>query len=270
MDVAGVVDEVRRRGGVVRRADLPRYPVSLAVSEGLLLVPRAGVVAVPDVPHPVLTAVALGGVLSCAWAAQVHGVELLESPGRPHVTVPRGRRVARHAGAVVHVRDVDTEGFVTSLARTAADCARCLPERDAVVVVDAVLRRGVEVEQVSRHLWGRGCGRARAAVRRADGRSGSSGETVARLAFEDAGLRVVPQVRIPGVGRVDLLVEGRVVVEVDGFAYHSDAKQFAADRRRDARLVELGYRVLRFTWLDVVRDPAQMVAVVRRVLALSD
>jgi very-short-patch-repair endonuclease len=269
MDVTAVVDEVRRRGGVVRRSSLPRHAAVLAVEQGRLVVPRAGLVAVPDAPRPLLVAASVGGVLSCASAAQVHGVELLEPPGKPHVTVPRGRHVRRRPGLVLHVRDVVCEGMVTSLSRTAADCARCLPERDAVVVLDAVLRRGVAVEEVRQHLWGRGCGPAREALRRADGRSGSSGESVARLALEDAGLDVVPQVRIPGVGWVDLLVEGRVVVEIDGFTYHSDAKQFAADRRRDARLAELGYRVLRFTWLDVVRDPAAIVATVQRVLALS-
>lgn len=269
VDVAAVVDEVRRRGGVVRRSSLSRHAAVLAVEQGRLVVPRAGLLAVPDAPRPLLAAASLGGVLSCASAAAVHGLGLLESPRQPHVTVPRGRHVVRHSGVVLHVRDVVAEGMVTSLPRTAADCARCLPEVEAVVVLDAVLRRGIHVEEIGRHLWGRGCGPARAALRRADGRSGASGESVARLALQDAGLDVVPQVRIPGVGWVDLLVEGRLVVEIDGFAYHSDAKQFAADRRRDARLAELGYRVLRFTWLDVVRDPAAVVATVQRVLALS-
>ena len=84
-----------------------------------------------------------------------------------------------------------------------------------------------------------------------------------------AGLRVEPQVFVAGVGWVDLVVEGRVVVEVDGFAYHADAKQFALDRRRDAALVAMGYRVLRFTWVDVVTRPAYVVEMVRRALALS-
>lgn len=136
-------------------------------------------------------------------------------------------------------------------------------------MLDSALRRGVQADEIASHLWGRGCGRARAALERADGRSGSSGESVARLAFEDAGLSVEPQVFVAGVGWVDLLVEGRVVVEIDGFAYHSDAARFANDRRRDAELTALGYRVLRFTWLDAVRRPERMIAVVRRVLAQS-
>jgi very-short-patch-repair endonuclease len=104
-------------------------------------------------------------------------------------------------------------------------------------------------------------------VARGSALSESSGETVARLAFEDAGLCVEQQVVIPGVGRVDLLVEGRVVVEIDGYTYHSDARQFAADRRRDAQLAALGYRVLRFTWLDAIRRPQYLVETVRAVLA---
>lgn len=74
---------------------------------------------------------------------------------------------------------------------------------------------------------------------------------------------------IAGVGWVDLLVEGVLVVEIDGLAYHGDAKQFAADRRRDAALVGMGYRVLRFTWLDTVRRPGYLLAMVRQALAVA-
>jgi very-short-patch-repair endonuclease len=55
---------------------------------------------------------------------------------------------------------------------------------------------------------------------------------------------------------------------VRGASIHSDAKQFAADRRRDAALVGMGYLVLRFTWLDAVTRPAHVIAMVRAALAV--
>ena len=58
------------------------------------------------------------------------------------------------------------------------------------------------------------------------------------------------------VGEVDLLVGDRVVVEIDGFAHHSDRVAFQEDRRRDRELVAQGYVVLRFTAAEVLRDPA--------------
>jgi len=44
-------------------------------------------------------------------------------------------------------------------------------------------------------------------------------------------------------------------VEVDGFAYHSSREAFERDRRRDARLQAAGYRVVRFTYRQIVSDP---------------
>lgn len=211
-----------------------------------------------------LAALAAGGVLSCASAAQSHGLELLTAPAKPHVTIPRSHRPLYSRGAMVHRRDVPSLDGVTTLARTAADCARCLPFLDGVVVVDAVLSRGIGRDQVLAEARGRGARAVRDVVARATTGAGSSGETVARVALLDAGLTVEPQVFVAGVGWVDLLVEGRVVVEIDGYRYHSDPIQFARDRQRDAALVAMGYVVLRFTWADAVHRPEY---VVRSVLA---
>jgi very-short-patch-repair endonuclease len=262
-----VVEQVRRRGGIARRSALPRRAVEAALREGRLLVPGHGLVAVPEIDPAIMAAVAVGGVLSCVSAAAAHGFDLIEKPRRLHVTIPRGRPLPAARDLVVHRRAVPSDGYVTTPARTAADCARCLPPREAVVVIDAALRSGVPLVEVMAHLWGRGSGQARAVARRADGRSGASGETCARLALTDAGFSVEPQVHISGVGWVDLLVEGRLVVEIDGLAYHSDGRQFANDRRRDAAAQLLGYRVVRFTWLDAVRRPEYLVAVVTQLLA---
>jgi very-short-patch-repair endonuclease len=221
----------------------------------------------PDLSGDQLTALRVGGVLSCASAAVVLGLDLLDDPGPPHVTVPRRTAVRQEPPTVFHRRDVPTEASTTTLPRTAADCSRCLPPTPALVVVESALRKGASISEIEACLWGRGSGAARALVRRADPRSGSSGETVARIAIEDAGFNVQSQVHVPGVGWVDIIVEGRVVVEIDGLAYHGDARQFAADRRRDAALVAMGYLVLRFTWVDAVRRPEYVVAMVRQAVA---
>ena len=70
------------------------------------------------------------------------------------------------------------------------------------------------------------------------------------------------------VGRVDFAwPELRVVVEADGFAFHADRRAYRDDRRRSNALVLAGWRVLRFTWEDVVQHPERVVASVRTVLA---
>lgn len=213
----------------------------------------------PSLDSRVLAAVAAGGVISCASAAQSHGLELLSAPAIPHVTIPRSHRPLHARDAMVHRRDVPSFDGITTLARTAADCARCLPSLEALVVVDAVLSRGVARDEVLLEARGRGSAAVRAVVARAVAGAGSSGETVARVALLDAGLAVEPQVFVSGVGWVDLLVQGRVVVEIDGYRYHSDPRQFARDRQRDAALVAMGYVVLRFTWADAVHRPEYVV-----------
>jgi very-short-patch-repair endonuclease len=102
----------------------------------------------------------------------------------------------------------------------------------------------------------------------ADGRAESGTETIVRCLLTIAGLRVRPQVDIAGVGRVDLLVEDRVVVEVDGREWHDDPGRFAVDRRRDVRATIGRYRVLRFSWFQVLFRWSEVEAAVFAALAV--
>jgi very-short-patch-repair endonuclease len=71
---------------------------------------------------------------------------------------------------------------------------------------------------------------------------------------------------------VNVLVEGflvdfywsehNVIVEIDCYATHGSEKAFHSDRERDATLSEAGYRVLRFTDVQLDREPT---VVARRV-----
>lgn len=47
-----------------------------------------------------------------------------------------------------------------------------------------------------------------------------------------------------------------LVVEVDGRGSHDTRRGFQDDRDRDSLLTASGYRVMRFTWWDVLRRPA--------------
>jgi len=47
----------------------------------------------------------------------------------------------------------------------------------------------------------------------------------------------------------------RLVVEVDGRDVHTTRRAFERDRRRDQRLTLLGYRVVRFSWRQVMHEP---------------
>lgn len=58
----------------------------------------------------------------------------------------------------------------------------------------------------------------------------------------------------------------QVIVEVDGFAFHSGHEAFENDRRRDTKLQKLGWRVLRVTDRRLRADPAGVIADVRAIL----
>jgi very-short-patch-repair endonuclease len=61
--------------------------------------------------------------------------------------------------------------------------------------------------------------------------------------------------------------EQRVAVELDGRAAHARTAAFESDRRKDAALNAIGLRPLRFTWLRVTREPADVIAELDATLA---
>ncbi len=82
----------------------------------------------------------------------------------------------------------------------------------------------------------------------------------ARLPMPDVNVRVGPI-------EVDFLWrEERLVVEVDGFRFHSSRAAFERDRRRDAELQAGGLRVMRVTWRQLTREREATLARIARAL----
>jgi very-short-patch-repair endonuclease len=101
-----------------------------------------------------------------------------------------------------------------------------------------------------------------------DGRSGSVLESVHRVQLVLAGLTgFTPQLLVRDLPalRVDFAwQEAGLVVEVDGARWHVDP---ARDRARDNALAGLGWRVLRYTWAEVVHDEARVLAEIAAALS---
>lgn len=276
-----VVDALKARGGAARWTRLRELGVSeRALRNGV----RSGAVrrigrggyALADAPPGLVAAVELGGVASHVTAADLHGWETWNTDDRLVVIVPQGS-VRSRPGVEVHranltPADLDPDHDCTGPLRTAIDCGRCLPFVDAVVVLDAALRaRSVTERQLvsaADRSRGPGAPELRRAVANVDPRAGSSLESVLRLLLRCTDGRVRSQARIPGVGDVDFLVDEWLVVEGDGFAFHSDRAAYKKDRRRGNAITAHGLGLLRFTWEDVRFRPLWVVAEIERVRRL--
>lgn len=281
---------VRELGGAARTSDLgsPRRvhrAVARLVSQGALDQHPAGCVAVPGADPDILRARQFGASLTCASAARAHGLALLDEPKAAHLAIPHRRGPALGAQlrairaeihreipalltAAAHPGVLGEQGPpVVAPAEALARMLRCHDPIASIVAIDSALnRRVVSMTDIDCLLRGPGSPAARAVLAQCDPRSLSPAETVARVALRRAGLSVEPNCFLDGVGYVDLLVEGRVVVECDGFAYHSSRRAFSADRQRDRELQLQGFVALRFPAEEVLRDQAGLVTCVRAAL----
>jgi very-short-patch-repair endonuclease len=58
----------------------------------------------------------------------------------------------------------------------------------------------------------------------------------------------------------------RLIVELDGYAFHRTPAAFERDRARDRAAVAAGWRVIRITWRQLADDPRSVIRDLRRAL----
>lgn len=253
-----VISYRQARAAGASRADLARM-----LLDGSLHRIRTGWYATPDTPDDIVTAVRCGGTLSCRGALRQHGIWCL--PGPVHARVPPRGRVHGSA-ARIHRLPGSAAAGVDELPTALRTAVSCLPAEEAVCAIDSVLNLGAMT--MSRLAGTLDTARGRKLLALADGGAASGLETLARLRLRARRLPVRVQVPIAGVGRVDLIVGDRLVVELDGDAWHSTPVQRETDRRRDSALVGRGYVAMRAGYSRVMDDWAgferEILAVVRR------
>jgi hypothetical protein len=221
-----------------------------------------------------------GAVLSHLSAAALWGLlDVVSSP--VHVTSTHGRfgrtGIHLHAGAVPPIERRTRHGIpVASVARTLLDMAEQPSRKRLRRAYEEADRRNLlrpgELEQTCQL----GAGRRGVPVLRqlmAEERDGAT-----RSPLEDvfAALCKGRQLPLPTVNarllgfEVDALwPEQRLVVELDGYAYHRHRAAFERDRARDAALQAAGYRVVRFTYRRLEREPAVIATQLRTLLAAA-
>ncbi len=235
-----------------------RRQVARLVEANDLLSHPHGVIAVPGTEEAIILARIHGGAMTCRTAVCYYGYPTT-GPEQPiHVAVPDKRRFAPVRREVLHVERALTPPSPTSFPVAPVDLAlarflRCHPSAEApVMACDAALHEeDTTPDAIKALLHGPGSARARSRLRLASPRSRSPLETLARLQLHRASIPFEDGVVIPGVGEVDIVVDGWLVLELDGYAYHVGEYQFGRDRHRDRELMRRGFRVARFTAKDV-------------------
>lgn len=293
-DVELILREVgAAQHGVALRSQLlvrgiPGSTIDSMVKTGRLCVLRRGVYQVGPLPLPraaeAAAVLASGRTsrLSHGSAARLH--ELMDRAVHdlpPEVTVPRRKR-PRIEGIRVHrMRDLRPDEVttlhgipITTPARTLLDIAETMTAREVEQALAKALRMRLVTlqemhEMVNRHPKHRGAPLLRQLL------GSERGPAFTRSKAEDRLLEIVRAARLPEpvlntrvLGyEVDFLwTDSRVVVEVDGYAFHGSHASFVGDRQRDAELTAAGYRVLRFTWTDLTEG--RFATVVRLAQAL--
>jgi very-short-patch-repair endonuclease len=241
--------------GQLRNVGLSREAVRRRTQAGRLHRIHRGVYAVGHARltfegrcNAAVLALGEGAAISHRSAAGLWG--LLPSPaGFIDVTVPGEGGRERRQGIAVHrshslIAAVTTRRngiAVTKPARTLRDLHRTSPQP----VFQAAVRRALDLRLISNDELRANADRTRSELERRFLRLCDRH----RLPPPEVNARV-DQYEVDFIWR-----EQKVIVETDSWQHHSDRAAFESDRARDARLQSLGFRVVRFTWRQVLDTP---------------
>lgn len=264
---------LHQRGGVAHTSEIyaagfSRQAVAAAVRSGRMLRHRRSWIALPDADPSILAAIGVGGRLTCVSAARHLGL-WVPAYDLVHVAVsPRAARLDS-AGLRLHWSrgPVPTapRAVIDPLLTVLATVARCLDAPEALTIWESALRRGLTTPSMLTRVQWRNAAAQRLASA-ASALSDSGLETHFVHLMRSHGVVVHQQVWIDG-HPVDGLIGARLVVQLDGFAHHSDASARRRDIAADARLRLLGYTVLRFDYAQVMFQQDRVVDVILMALA---
>jgi predicted transcriptional regulator of viral defense system/very-short-patch-repair endonuclease len=229
-------------------------------------------------------AVGPGAALSHRDAAGLHGIRPANHQRIDVTTSKRGRgshlRIEVHYAVLGPLDVIKINGIpVTSLARTLVDLAGAVPRDHLMKALNrAELNRALDVKAIEtalEHLRGRS-GPGHAAIRSALAELADHGPALTRSELEDRFLALLAAHHLTRP-KTNFHVEGhefdavwperRLAVELDGYVHHRDRPTFQRDREKGNALTRAGWKLLRYTYDDVVRHPARTVAELAEQLA---
>jgi len=258
--------------------------LAAAIAGGYLMRVRRGYYALPTATPHLIQAVRVGGRLGCISALRHVGVFGFDHRNA-HIQLDRQASRVRgplrgagplnhtnRSGATLHWATLvqPTTDFWVGVLDALAQAVKCQEPRFAIASIDSALflgklqrsELGTLFDLVGdRYQW------MRAEV---DGRSEAGQESVLAYAFRRAGISFEIQVNIAGVGRVDFVLEGRLVVEADSRQAHDGWEIHVRDRDRDINLARQGLMSLRPAYKRIMYTPQEVVEAALNLLAATD
>jgi very-short-patch-repair endonuclease len=282
----GLTECVAKLGYLASRPQLAaagfgRHAVDSALRQGKLLRVRPGWVATEEANQLAVIAILNGARVTAAtalrsygvWASDDHRLHLQVPPNAHRVPQETATPITRFRPPRFAAEEVVTHWAPAAQSPIGSPAWR-VPLTDALIrfasmesdeQLAAAIESSVHEKRMSRSavpaLIRRLPRRQRRLGARLNYLSGSGLETVARLRLQLLGYHVVPQVQI-GRDRVDLVVDGWLIIELDGDEWHDPI----ADRIRTNRLIRSGYRVLRFGYAEIFGGWADALATIREML----
>jgi very-short-patch-repair endonuclease len=277
----------RQHGNVTRRQlvelGLSDDAIAYRVGLGRLHRVHAGVYGVGRPPKTALERAA-AAVLACGVDAALSHVSALALwgfvkhwPTRFDVTIPGNRRpkgIAVHRAKTLQRPDLRRHHAirVTSPARTLLDSAPTLTDRAFTRAVnDALLSQHLKRWQLAELL--ERCGSHPGTALLTPFLTHRGGPT--RSEFEDAFLAFCERFRLPrpvvntrvAGHEVDAFFEAeQLIVELDGYEFHSSRDAFERDRDRDAEAMVSGIGTVRITWLRLIDESEEEAARLHAIL----
>lgn len=233
--------------------------ITRAVKAGSLLRLRRDHYAHPDVDADIAEAVRVGGRVACLTLLQKLGVFVLKSAGLHMHLPPRMSRIRRRKSesTVMHWSKrslADCPKHVVSVRDAVWQALLCQEARPTIATLDSVLHLRLATREQLVELFTLLPARLQVLLSLVDGSAESGPETYMRLILRTLGVQFETQVKIPGVGRVDFVVEGWLIIECDSKEFHEGWEKQVEDRNRDIAAAVLGYTSIRPIASDILFD----------------
>ncbi len=254
------------RASIVTENGFSRRAIDSAVARGIVTRPRRGWLALREADRVLVAAARLGVILTCRTQASRLRLWLHDHSGKPHFAIPPnavGKRsvVAKyHWGTPPLPRQPGI--LVDPIENVLAHIADCEPFEQALATWESALNRSlITIEGLRAFPWRPA---ARRVLERATPFADAGLETYLRERLRWLKVPIRVQIWIAG-HRVDTLIGDRLVVQIDG-AHHVGAQR-SEDISHDAKLMVMGYHVIRVSYTQIMFDWATVQDVIMRVVA---